>query len=86
MLHGKLLDEARGLQDEIVALRRSIHAVLIFRSRGIDLAGRQQRHALIEANPQLVRRLGQRLTIEFDRVIEAGQQIVRPAEVARGRG
>ncbi len=26
MLHGKLLDEARGLQDEIVALRRSIHA------------------------------------------------------------
>lgn len=26
MLHGKLLDEARGLQGEIVALRRSIHA------------------------------------------------------------
>lgn len=26
MLHGKLLDEARGLQHEIVALRRSIHA------------------------------------------------------------
>lgn len=26
MLHGKLLDEARGLQGEILALRRSIHA------------------------------------------------------------
>ncbi len=26
MLHGKLLDEARGLQGEIVALRRAIHA------------------------------------------------------------